>query len=125
MEHPTGSRRMLILGVLAGAVAIVTVLILAIGPGDGATPMRNGSGGSPSGDGSPVLSPTGVLGSAEDPRAAGVVMACAMFEDGATVDDFAIWFEADIGTVGAAEEEMFREILLEALTEACPEVLDR
>jgi hypothetical protein len=116
---------MLLLGVMAGIIPIVAALSLTIGDGAAPATDQGGRANSPPGDGaSPVLSPAGVLGSAEDPRAAGVEQACAMFGEGATVDDFAIWFEADIGEIGAAEEEMFREILLEALTVTCPEFLD-
>jgi hypothetical protein len=126
---------MLLLGGLAAAVLIIaTALILAMALGDETTTAAPGVGGGgldASTDGSAagenrdslVLSPTGVLGGATDPVGAGVETACAMFHGGATVDDFAIWFRADIGSVGGAEEEMFREILLEALTEECPEVL--
>jgi hypothetical protein len=46
-----------------------------------------------------------------------------MFGEGATVKDFAAWFEAEIGDVGQAEEELFQAIIVEALTEACPEVV--
>jgi hypothetical protein len=60
---------------------------------------------------------------AEDPVEAGAVLACTQFRDGATVVEFADWFKAEIGTVGPEQEELFRAIVLHALTESCPEVI--
>jgi hypothetical protein len=60
---------------------------------------------------------------AEDPVEAGAVLACTQFRDGATVIEVAGWFEAEVGTVGPEEEELFRAIVLHALTESCPEVI--
>ena len=56
-----------------------------------------------------------------DPVTAAVGEACRQFRSGATVADFAVWFEANWG---AAElEEAFREVIENALTDACPEVV--
>ncbi|MEX0863256.1 MAG: hypothetical protein WD269_00100 [Acidimicrobiia bacterium] len=130
-EHPAYHRRMLLLAGLAGAVLIVAALVLAAtvgetpssGPGDGGTetnaaPDTESVSQDVTGD-----SNEGVIGSSEDPITVGVDAACAMFHQGATVAEFAAWFEADVGDVGTAEEELFRAILLEALTERCPEVI--
>jgi hypothetical protein len=130
-EHAAGNRRMLLLGGLSGAVLIAAALILATMLGGGAPVEGPGALGSDSGV-SPGSSPqsqdsnlgVGVIGSSQDPKILGVETACAMFLDGATVDDFAVWFEADIGAVGPAEEDLFHAIVLEALTEECPEVID-
>jgi hypothetical protein len=126
-ERSAHQRRMLLLGGLAGAVLVTGGLSLVITLEGGGSPIPGaGSTGdnavTDQGTGSPDVGP-GVVGSAEDPVSLGVETACTMFRQGATVDEFAVWFEADIGVVGAADEELFREILLEALTETCPEVV--
>jgi hypothetical protein len=130
-EHPAYHRRMLLLAGLAGAVLIVAALVLAatVGETQSSGPRAGGSETNVAPDtesvsqGVPGDSSAGVIGSSEDPIIVGVDTACAMFHQGATVAEFAAWFEADVGDVGPPEEELFRAILLEALTEKCPEVI--
>lgn len=62
---------------------------------------------------------------AEDRVEAGAVLACTQFRDGATVVEVADWFEAEVGTVGPEQEELFQAIVLHALTESCPAVIPR
>ena len=126
-ERSTHQRRTLLLGGLAGAVLVTATLLLVLtlrsgeSPGPEAGDTQDGVV-TAQGTGSPGIG-SGVIGSADDPVGVGVNTACAMFREGATVEDFAVWFEADIGEVGPADEELFRVILLEALTETCPEVI--
>ena len=130
--------RLLLLGGLALAVLVAAlfVAVLAIGDTPQADPATGPSSGSEtdpghdiedaaqSSDGFALVgSVSGQIGSSDDPLTAGVGVACAMFGDGATVKAFAAWFEADIGAVGQAEEELFQAIIVEALTETCPEVV--
>jgi len=130
--------RLLLLGGLALAVLVAAlfVAVLAIGETPQANPATGPATGSEtdpghdtedavqSSDGFALVgSVAGQIGSSDDPLTAGVGVACEMFGDGATVKDFAAWFEADIGAVGQAEEELFQAIIVEALTETCPEVV--
>jgi hypothetical protein len=49
--------------------------------------------------------------------------ACAQFEEGRTVADFAEWFEDQFQGNEAERVEVFRAVLTRALTEECPEVV--
>jgi hypothetical protein len=49
--------------------------------------------------------------------------ACAQFEAGDTVADFAEWFEDQFQGAEAERVEVFRAVLTRALTEECPEVV--
>lgn len=67
---------------------------------------------------------TGVSQSTVDhPVDALVLEACSQFAAGATVAEFAAWFEAEVGAAGAEGEALFQDILLRALGQTCPEVI--
>jgi hypothetical protein len=109
---------------LGGLVLLMIVAALALlaaeddPPGVG-TAVQNG-------EVSPLAIPSpsvvDLLGD-EDPVETGALLACAQFANGTTVVQFADWFEAEVGTVGPEEEELFQAIVLHALTESCPEVI--
>jgi hypothetical protein len=84
-------------------------------PSDGSSASSSGRAG----DGAAA----GMIEHADDPVATGVDRACSMFRDGATVEQFTAWFEADVGTVGPAEQVLVQAIVVQALTETCPEVI--
>jgi hypothetical protein len=114
---------------LGGLVLLMIVAALALLSAEDETlevdtALSNGTA-LQSGDGSSVAA-VGVVEDllrSEDPVDAGALLACAQFRNGATVVQFAEWFEAEIGTVGPEEEELFRAIVLRALTDSCPEVI--
>jgi hypothetical protein len=114
---------------LGGLVLLMIVAALALLSAEDETPevdtaLSNGTARQ-SGDGSSIAAEGVVedlLGS-EDPVDSGAALACAQFANGTTVVQFAEWFEAEVGTVGPEEEELFRAIVLRALTDSCPEVI--
>lgn len=59
----------------------------------------------------------------DNPVEALTLEACSQFAAGATVVDFAAWFEAEVGPVGAEEEALFQTTVLRALSQTCPEVI--
>ncbi|HKX75924.1 MAG TPA: hypothetical protein VJR05_11120 [Acidimicrobiia bacterium] len=59
----------------------------------------------------------------DNPVEALALEACSQFAAGATVVDFAAWFEAEVGPVGAEEEALFQTTVLRALSQTCPEVI--
>jgi hypothetical protein len=113
---------LLLLGGLVLLLVVIALTLLAAKDGTGvATTLQAGESsftalGTGVGAGESFLA-------ADDPVEAGAVLACAQFRDGVTVLEFADWFEANVGTVGPEEEELFRAIVLRALTESCPEVI--
>jgi hypothetical protein len=132
------SPRGLLLGGLSAAVLLAAMVVAVLaGAEPPSTAAPNGDVTkhlAPPGPDSPVgdddqsdqraVSPAaGFIMSAADPQSAGVEAACAMFRNGSTVAEFASWFEADIGVVRPEEEALIRAIVLEALTETCPEVI--
>jgi hypothetical protein len=137
-EEPMLPPRLLLLGGLALAVLVAALFVAVLATGETpqaipATGPASGSETDPDHDTEDAAKPSdglalagtvaGQIGSSDDPLTAGVGVACEMFGEGATVKDFAAWFEAEIGDVGQAEEELFQAIIVEALTEACPEVV--
>jgi hypothetical protein len=132
------SPRALLLGGLALAILVAAVLVATMAGGrapaetggevtgdlSGSNDPADDSNASPSGrtvDGAA----TGMIEHADDPVATGVDRACSMFRDGATVEQFTAWFEADVGTVGPTEQELIQVIMVQALTETCPEVIPK
>jgi hypothetical protein len=113
---------LLLLGGLVLVLVVIALALLAAKDGRGvATTLQAGESsfaalGSGVGTGESFLA-------AEDPVEAGAVLACAQFRGGVTVVQLAEWFEAEVGTVGPGEEELFQAIVLRALTESCPEVI--
>lgn len=110
---------------LGGLVLLMVVAALALLSAED----ERGVATNPQGGQSSVATPGSGVGAAEsflgaeDPVEAGAMLACTQFRDGATVVQFADWFEAEVGTVGPEEEELFRAIILRALNESCPEVI--
>jgi len=113
---------LLLLGVLVLLLVVVALALLS-------AKDERGVATNPQGGLSLVATPGSGLGAranflgAEDPVEAGALVACTEFRDGATVVQFAAWFEAEFETVGPEEEELFQAIVLHALTQSCPEVI--
>jgi hypothetical protein len=114
---------LLLLGGLVFLIIVVVVALLSAKDETGgvATTLQGGessvaTSGSGVGVGESFLA-------AEDPVEAGAVLACTQFRDGATVVEVAGWFEAEVRTVGPEQENLFRAIVLHALTDSCPEVI--
>lgn len=59
----------------------------------------------------------------DNPVEALALEACSQFGAGATVVEFAAWFEAEVGPVGVEEEALFQATVLRALSQTCPEVI--
>jgi hypothetical protein len=124
-EKETASRThawLLLLGGLVLLLAVIALALLAAKDGRAEDSTLQGEESSVTTSSSSVGVGEGFL-RAEDPVEAGAVFACTQFRDGATVVQVADWFEAEVGTVGPEEEELFRAIVLRALTESCPEVV--
>lgn len=125
----------LILALTMVVVAASAVVALIVVSGDDATGTPAGSDsnapneatdiiGSSGGDSTDTSSPGGVSAAvAGDSIGAAVAEACEQFRSGATVADFALWFEADWDGGDAGTEETFRRVIEQALTEECPEVV--
>jgi hypothetical protein len=125
----------LILALTMVIVAASVVVALIVVSGDDATGAPAGpDSDAPSeatdsigsnGDNSRETSSPGGVAAAEagDSIGAAVAEACEQFRSGATVAEFALWFEADWGGGDAGTEETFREVIEQALTEECPEVV--
>jgi len=123
--------RALLLGGLALAVLVAAVMVGLLtaegddGESEGTELARSGSNGDDGGSGTAEGAEPGIDGgtSSEDVLARGVEIGCTMMREGATVNDFAIWFESDVGSAGPEEIELFQAMLVEALTVECPEVI--
>lgn len=131
--HPT--RLILVLSVLVVAASVTLAVIVVSGnetsPETGSDD-RLVSGVGMVDDGTADSAETGTTGTTldaavvlatEEPLQAAVAEACQQFRSGATVADFAVWFESGWGGSDAEAERVFREVIEEALTEACPEVV--
>jgi len=129
--HPT--RLILVLSVLVVAVSIALAAIVVSGKetspeagsdfqgADQGPAVGSAEAGQES---STTALDAAALRATDDPEGALVAEACQQFRSGATVADFAVWFESgwDDADAGAVEK-VFREAVEEALTEACPEVV--
>jgi hypothetical protein len=113
---------LLLLGGLVLSLVVIALALLATKDGTGAATTLQAGASSFTALGSGVGAGESFL-AAEDPVEAGAVLACAQFRDGVTVVQLAEWFEAEVGTVGPEDEELFQAIVLRALTVSCPEVI--
>jgi hypothetical protein len=58
-----------------------------------------------------------------DPVDSAVTEACSQFRSGSTVDEVAEWFESDWDVSPVDVEAAFREVIEQALTRECPDVV--
>ena len=94
------------------------------GPGSDALNEATDSIGSNGDTPTETSSPDGVAAAeAGDSIGAAVAEACEQFRSGSTVAEFALWFEGNWDGANAGTEETFRQVIEEALTEECPEVV--
>ncbi|HXV72530.1 MAG TPA: hypothetical protein VEB69_14160 [Acidimicrobiia bacterium] len=125
------TRLILFLSLVVATAAIA--LAVMVTSGDGNIPEAGSDGGATAGAGQ-VSNATGTSpnsdtsGSSGDPAptsdesvSAAVDEACRQFESGATVADFAVWFETN--WEGANIEAAFREVIEDAVTRVCPQVV--
>jgi len=127
--QPTRLILFLSLVVTAAGIALTMMVTSA----DGNTPEAGSDGGVHSGASQPSAatntsprsdtsgSSDGAAHTSDESVSTAVDEACRQFQSGATVADFAVWFETNWD--GADIEAAFREVIEDAVTRVCPQVV--